>query len=152
MIILKPTKEELHRFYLLLANTWGLTRSSPATLTLCGLWEIYSLPFSGPMRGAPWIHDGSKLCSLWGGWNLLALRWCSPGEHVLRPTEQCPRVTYDVIPVGFGFNYWILYLAHIACLLTSYIKWESVIARNWGQYHSINSSSTVTIDAESEGS
>ena len=49
MVILKSTKKELNRLYLLLANT-KLTNH-----TLCSLQEISSLPFSEPMHGA--LHE-----------------------------------------------------------------------------------------------
>ena len=50
-VALKSTKEELHRFYLLLANTRGLTQNSQATLFVAYKRFLASL-FSGPMCGA----------------------------------------------------------------------------------------------------
>ena len=91
MVILKSKKEELHRFFPLVANT----KSHWATSFAAYDWTISPSKTSPIWRIephiSPWVHNGCKSQSLREGWSLLIL--C-----LYLPCEQCLLIYCVLMP------------------------------------------------------
>ena len=75
--------------YLQWVNYWQWTpcfRSSKPTSFAAYNWTTRSSKISSVQRVepgiAPWVYNGCESWSLWGGWNLLILRWYLLGERI----------------------------------------------------------------------